>query len=357
VLFVPTSLAYDQVLEVGEYVRQQLGAERERESLRFLLRQIRRARRERLGRIYLRFAEPLSLREHAARHGGDRLALEKLAFAVCTRINAARPLLPGAVLCAVLLGSGRRALALAEIEAETERVIAYARERGIELGPELALGPAEAAGAALAALRATGIVATYAGGVEPVFHVPDERRHAASYYRNSALHCFLGRAIAQLAHSAAAGEPESEARHALRLRELLKFEFFFGEREAFLADLERERAILAREPSPFAAGSPRILGDLLESYWVVSGALASAASGLPEPELLERCHGLGRQLLLQQRIDRPEGLSSVAFANALQLLENLGAAQRSPEAISIRDRATLDLLAQDLENYTTLARA
>ena len=97
--FVPASLSYDQVLEVGEYVRQQLGAGRERESPRFLLRQIRKARRQRLGRIHLRFAEPISLRSHLARHGAERFALEKLAFAICTRINAARPLLPAALLC------------------------------------------------------------------------------------------------------------------------------------------------------------------------------------------------------------------------------------------------------------------
>jgi glycerol-3-phosphate O-acyltransferase len=359
VLFVPASLSYDQVLEVGEYVRQQLGEQRERESLPFLLRQIRKARRERLGRIHLRFAEPISLREHAARHGGERLALEKLAFAICTRINASRPLLPSAVLCSVLLGSGRRALTLGELESETERVISYARERGIELAGELALGAAEAAGAALASLRATGIVDSYTGGLEPVFHVPEERRHAASYYRNSVLHCFLIRAIAQLASRAASDSPEQRARHALRLRELLKFEFFFSERDAFLRELERELAILsderARGLAPFAAGSTRILVDLLESYWLVTETLTSTAAITPEPELLERCHGLGRQLLLQQRIRRPEGLSNVAFANALQLLENLGAGCRTPEGITISDRPSLESLADDLELYTALA--
>jgi glycerol-3-phosphate O-acyltransferase len=230
--------------------------------------------------------------------------------------------------------------------------------RGIELGSELALGAAEAAGAALSALRSTGIVASYAGGIEPVFHVPEERRHAASYYRNSALHCFLGRAIAQLARAAARDASGPEAQHALRLRELLKFEFFFSERDAYLEELERERAILERETDlPFAAGSPRILCDLLESYWVVTGALASLGPGAAETDLLERCHGLGRQLLLQRRIDRPEGLSSIAFANALQLVENRGAAKRTPDGITISDRTALEILADDLERFTALARA
>jgi glycerol-3-phosphate O-acyltransferase len=375
VWFVPTSLTYDQVLEVGDYVRQQLGAERERESLRFVLRQIRRARRQRLGRIYLRFAEPLSLRVHRATHGAELLSLEKLAFAICTRINGARPLLPGAVLCSVLLASERRALTGAELEAQTERVIAYARERGLELGGELELGAAEAVGAALSALRATRIVASYTGGTEPVFYVPDERRHAASYYRNSILHCFLSRAIAQIAGSseraapfralaAAGGKAEAEMHWALRLRELLKFEFFFRERDAFLADLEREREILAREQASglggFAAGGPRILADLLESYWVVTEALTAFPSDenpLPEAALLDRCHGLGRQLLLQQRIAHPEGLSSIAFSNALQLLANLGAADRTPAGLRIRDRTTLEHLASDLELLTALARS
>ena len=108
-------------------------------------------------------------------------------------------------------------------------------------------------------------------------------RHAASYYRNTVIHFLVGRAIAELAgRAAAAGRAELSGERdprafALRLRELLKFEFFFAEREPFLREMEREWQLLARERAakqpPLLAACPRILLDFLESYWVVGETL------------------------------------------------------------------------------------
>ncbi len=365
VLIVPTSLTYDQVLEVGEYVRQQLGADKEGESLGFLIRQIARARRSKLGRAYLRFEEPISLREYLDEHGDDRLLLEKLSFRICTRINAARPLVPVTALCSTLLGSGRRALTIDELERETQRLIDYANERGIGLVGELGSGARAAVDAGLEALGRSGIVRSYREGHDPVYWVPDERRHAASYYRNAAVHFFLERAITRLAEQAAGPDaPDKTIDWALRLRELLKFEFFFDERESFQRAIERERDALAAERvrglKDMAAASPRVLGDFLESYWIVTDALAApdaAGRALRSEELLRRCHAIGRQRLLQLRVSRPELLSSVTFSNALQLLENLEAGERTPDGFVCRSPDRLASLARDLGHLNQLARA
>jgi glycerol-3-phosphate O-acyltransferase len=364
VLIVPTSLTYDQVLEAGEYVRQQLGEDKERESLRFLLRQIGKARRTRLGTIHLRFSQPISLRDHLQERGNDRLVLEKLAFRICTQINAARPLVPVSSLCSILLGSGSRALTVGELERETQRVIEYAHERDIVLAEELASGARAAVDAALLALAKTGVVQDYREGHEPVYFVPERRRHIASYYRNSVVHFFLGRAIAALAEQVAGDEAPEKAEHwALRLRELLKFEFFFSDRDAFLEEIAQERAILATERSrgieSFAAADPSVVGDFLESYWVVTETLAApqiSGTALREAELLRRCHALGRQRLLQQQVRRPELLSSVTFANALQLLENLGAGERTPDGFVCGSPDRLGVLARDLQRLNALSR-
>ena len=366
VLFVPTSIAYDQILELSEYVRQNQGDEKEAESFVFLVRQIRAARARKLGRIHMRFAEPISLREYLDRTGDDRLVVEKLAFQIANGINAVTPLTPAAVACSVLLGAGKRALGEAEFVAQAALLVDYAQERGISLTAEVAAGAQSAVRCAADALAGTGVIEKYAGGVEPVYYVTEKGRHAASYYRNTVIHFMLVRAIAELSARAAAEEadPTRDTRSwALRLRELLKFEFFFAERDAFLRELEREQQRLSREAaqyaSPLLAACPRILLDFIESYWVVAETLRSLRGGdapIARSVVLRRCHELGRQLLLQDRVQSPELLSNMNFGNALKLLENLGAAEREGDRWRAGPPERLDELVHHLERLIALAR-
>ncbi len=360
--FVPTAIAYDEVAEVGEYVREQLGEDKKVESLAFLVRLIWSLRRRTLGRVYVRFAEPISLREWLERAGEDPLVVEKLAFQIAHAINERTPLTAVAAVCSVFLGAGRRALTGAELEHETERLIDYAGERGIPVAPELERGAKIAVATATRALRRSGVVSIYEEGIEPVYSVSDAQRHVASFYRNTTVHFFLGRAIASLAREAARRSGSLEG-WALRLRDLLKFEFFFPERDVFAREVEREAQALAREeqagaPAMGAAG-PRLVLDYLEGYWVAMRAvetLAPNAEPMPRAELSRRCLAIGRQLLLQGRVAAPELLTSVNFRNALQLAENQGAMRSGPEGYTVADGAALRALEKDLDILATAAR-
>jgi len=366
VLFIPVSIAYDQILELAEYVRQNLGDEKEAESFVFLLRQIRAARARKLGRIHVRFAEPISLREYLDRSGDDRLVVEKLAFRISNEINAVTPLTPASLACSVLLGAGKRALGESDFLAQAARLVEYAQERGIDMTAEVANGAESALRCAAEALAGTGIIERYAGGVEPVYYVTEKGRHAASYYRNTVIHFMLGRAIAELAARAAAEDRDAgrDARSwALRLRELLKFEFFFADKDGFIREFEREQLRLAREAAlglpPLLAGCPRILLDFIESYWVVAETLRTlrgAEAPVTQSVVLRRCHEFGRQLLLQDRVQSPELLSNMNFGNALRLLENLGAAERVGDRWRTSSGERLDELVHHLERLIELAR-
>jgi glycerol-3-phosphate O-acyltransferase len=363
VCFVPVAIAYDQLLEVDDYVREQLGEEKSAESFAFLVRMIRRLSRRDLGRVYMRFAPPISLRRHVERSGGDPLVVEKLAFQVANAINAATPLTAVAAVCSSLVGAGRRALTGSELESEVGRLAEFAVERGISLGRELEQGPKVAVRAATEALRQSGVLERYDGGVEPVHYVSTGRRHTASYYRNTTVHYFLPHAIASLARKAARQERKVED-WALRMRELLKFEFFFSEREPFLQEIAREVEGIEREEAaglvPLLAASPRIVLDYLESYWVVTRALRAlgpSGGAVREKELLTQCLAIGRQLLLQAEVDAPELLSRVNFKNALRLAQNLGAARIGEDGYAPGETRALDAMARDLELLARVARA
>jgi glycerol-3-phosphate O-acyltransferase len=362
VYFIPTAITYSQLFEVRDYVQEQLGGEKERESFWFLLRMIRGLRDRNLGQVHIRFAEPITLRGHVERSGDDRLVVEKLAFQIANQINAVTVLTEVSVMCGVLLQAGRRALTLPELESEIQRVLDYAKERGITLGRQLKGDARITVERGLEALKAAGLLEIYSEGIEPVYSVTEQGRHIASYYRNTIIHFFLVRAITYLARRAVNSQGDLQT-WALRLRELLKFEFFFSERDAFREQVEREEASLLKEEqmgsSPMDVAGPRVLRDYLESYWVVVQTLQSLDRGqdpFKEALLLQRCHAIGRQLLRQDLVHAPELLSSVNFKNALKLAINLGAATQRPEGYLPGDSDALGALARDLEYLASLAR-
>ena len=73
-------------------------------------------------------------------------------------------------------------------------------------------------------------------------------------------------------------------------------------------------------------------------------------------DFLARCHAIGRQLLLQDRIHAPEPLSNSSFRNALKLATNLGAAESTQTGCRRGDPAALKALSRDLELLAQLAR-
>jgi hypothetical protein len=235
----------------------------------------------------------------------------------------------------VLLGAGRRALSQSELELQAARLIDYARERGIGMTAEVAAGAHSAIETAERALSATGVIARYDGGVEPVMHVADTGRHAASYYRNPAIHFLLSRAIADLSQRAAPTAPDRDMRTVSRCAcaEFLKFEFFFRRATPSVRDRARVTAASRERAAglpPLLAARPRIpLDSLSESYWV--GPRRSGSCPAPHRHRAPAsCAPLSR--------DRPpapapgprpipELFSNTNFTNALKPLENLPAEQ------------------------------
>ncbi|MEZ4333217.1 MAG: glycerol-3-phosphate 1-O-acyltransferase [Myxococcota bacterium] len=351
---VPVSIAYDQIQDLGSYVAEQRGAEKERESFAWFLRLVRQLKR-RYGRIDLAFGEPVSLRQQLGppereRSGGDdrRFDLEKLAFEVAVRINRVTPITPTSLATLALLGATGEALSIRETRASLESLLESVRLRGLPTTADFRLLESEEGiRATLDALVDSGVLTRFDEGIEPVYCIGDDQQLAAAYYRNTIVHFFVGRAIAELAllHAAEGPREETVARfwaEVNRLRDLLKFEFFFPEKEAFreelreelehtaerwesrLASGELEAEELVRRSRPFSAH--RALRPFLESYRVVADQLALADPVAPfdERRFLAQCIGVGRQYKLQRRIHAADSISKVLFQTALRLARNRG---------------------------------
>jgi glycerol-3-phosphate O-acyltransferase len=353
VLLVPVSIAYDQIQDVAGYAAEDRGAAKAAESFGWFLRFVRALRR-RYGEIYIRFGEPVSLAralgpaDATAEPAPDEqsVLLQKVAFEVAVRINRVTPITAISLVTLALLGTGNRALTVPEIIAGLRNLLDYVRRRGLATTGELELDTVEGVERALEALVENGVVTCFAEGPEAVYLIGPEKHLIASYYRNTIIHFFVNGAIAELALLRAAEEgvpdPTSEFwDEAMRLRDLLKFEFFFADKDTFRDELRAEVRVhdpdwdgaladgqaamaLLRRFRPFSAH--RVLRPFVEAYRVVADALGRLPAGAAptEDELLRHCRALGRQYTLQRRIPSPESVSQVLFATALRLAGKRG---------------------------------
>src|ERR1700704_5219188 len=82
------------------------------------------------------------------------------------------------------------------------------------------------------------------GGREPVWRIAPEHEHEAAFYRNTTIHAFLETAIVELglAYAARAESDPLDAFWAqvMRLRDLLKFDFYFADSAAFREHVAEE---------------------------------------------------------------------------------------------------------------------
>jgi len=353
VVLLPVSIAYDQIQDVGEYVAEQKGGGKEKESFSWFLKVVRRLRR-RYGDIHIRFGEPVSLREFygeatAPSAPGEpderNLALQKLAFELSVRINNATPITPTSLVTLALLGVGDRALTVEETVATLVNLLAYVERRRLPTTEDVDLRKPEEVKRVLDHLVENAVVSVFTEGPEAVYAIRPDQFLTAAYYRNTVIHFFVTGSIAEVA-VVAAMESESGDRlevfwsEALALRDLLKFEFFFSDRSDFRDELSAEMKLhdpdweekvrsggneceaLLLSIKPF--NSHRVLRPFLEAYRVVGDQLARLPAGetLDEARFVSGCISLGKQYLLQKRVTRAESVSKVLFQNTLRLAAN-----------------------------------
>jgi glycerol-3-phosphate O-acyltransferase len=348
-LLVPVSFMYDQlpVHEVGRMASEARGQGKEAEDLRWLVNYAA-GLRERLGRVYLDFGTPLPLRQRLEELRADEVTenqVERVALDVCHRINAATPVTPTAAVCIALLAADR-ALALDEVLTTVRPLADYIRARGWPVAGGATLTDRSTLRWALRELVRSGVLTSYSGGSETVWGIGDDQHLIAAMYRNSAIHVLLLRAIAELALLAVAegaADSDTSAGHAaleeaLRLRELLKFDFFFAQREQFIDDLAAEIALLAGTDTSsgldvtpgqarewLAAARPLVahlaLRPFLDAYRVVGEQLAALDDDetAGEASLVERCLRVGLQWSLQRTLASEESVSGEMFRTALKL--------------------------------------
>jgi len=362
-LLIPVSITYDQLHEIGVMAEEEAGLAKAKEGVRWLM-DYAKTQQEWIGKAYVRFGEALSLRETLVDSddgkAGGRWALDKVAFEVFQRINRATPVTAPALVTLALLGAHDKAMTLEEIRGVIGPLLDYASRRGLPTTAVSGLAEKQGVEDTLNALVRNGVVSRYDGGIVPVFRVKPGKHAVAAFYRNSAIHWFVNRAIVELGvvdatRDAHADSLEKGWEAAYALRDLLKFEFFFSDKETFREEIKAEALLIhpdfvAHLVSPEARGSildeapflmaHRVLPAFLEAYFIVADRLVAQRTDVrvDQKSFLQECVSVGKQYVLQGLLHNPECVSKELFGNALSLAANRNLLEPGAEDLAERRR-------------------
>jgi glycerol-3-phosphate O-acyltransferase len=335
IMIVPVSIVYDQIQDVPDYTREAQGRGKEKESLRWMVKAIRSLRR-RYGNIHVRFGEPISM---AAMLSNDRHGIQKLAFEVMHRIGLATPITPLALVSIALLEARGKALTSTELAKSCGGLVDFVRARGLEMTEVVDLSDPETVTGALQWLAEHGAVSSHEAIGRTVYWLDDEQMIQVSYYRNVVVHFFVPRAIAEIALTSAPGRGDERAAvdaAVMAVRDLLKFEFFFADRDAFLAEIDADIALdmpdwnrVLRDEGGEAVANGlgrRVAGwallPFLDAYQVVGDELEELVGPYNEKQFLKACLARARMYRIEGRLASGESASQVLFKSALALAAN-----------------------------------
>jgi glycerol-3-phosphate O-acyltransferase len=386
ILLLPVSISFDQLHEIAEYADYARGALKKPEGFGWLYGFIKAQGARHYGKVYVRFGEPVSLSSFLGPRGGPiaadpaalRLALQKTAFEVAWRINQGMPVTATAMVTTVLLAMQGAALTFGQIRLGLADALSYLDSRAVpRTASARALSAAEPVRATLDALVAGGLVTCTAEGREPVWLIGPEHQLAATFYRNSLIHFLLDTALCELAvlrAKEAISEPVGAFWDEIaRLRDLLKFEFYFKDRDEHRrqvqAEMDRHDPLWQerleggplKEDALLASMRPLVshvvVRPFVEAYRIVADVLADDATLVDKDEVIRRALGLGRQYVAQRRLRSSESVSALLFQTALQLADNKGLFEAGPDVATRRAAflAELRALVRRLDQVENLA--
>jgi glycerol-3-phosphate O-acyltransferase len=383
IMLLPVSITFDQLHEIAEYADYARGGAKKPEGFGWLYGFIKAQGAQHYGKIYVRFGEPVSLSAFLGPPSGAtatdpaarRLALQKTAFEVAWRINQGMPVTATAAVATILLAMQGAALTFGQIRLGLADALDYLQSRSVPTTASLrALAAAEPVRATLDALVAGGLVTYVRDGREPVWLIGPDQQLAATFYRNSLVHFLLDTALCELA-VLRARDADTDPVGAFwaeiaRLRDLLKFEFYFKDRDEHRrqvhAEMDRHQPGSPGWEERLRAGSMEadallaqmrplvshvLVRPFVEAYRIVADVLAGpdvptgSDGSADRDEVTRRALGLGRQYVAQRRLRSSESVSVLLFQTALQLAGNRGllgpgedlAAQRAGFQAELRD--------------------
>ncbi len=335
---IPVAINYDMNNDVKDYAAEQSGAIKRPESLSWFISYLRRMRQP-LGRIYVDFGEPVVVSKSAFKE--DELALQKTAFRVGVEANRVTPITLTSLMSLSLLGAAPRAQTIDELQENMSALRVWAEHRDVKFTSDFDDDEEEHMLSLIDNMVESELINRYDEGPEIVYAVAADQHLMASYYRNSIVHHFVPKAIAELALLEAAGADDDPKAvfwaEADRLKDMFKYEFFYVPTDEFHVEIRKELSFfdkkwedridsrehvlsLLRSMKPLIAHS--CLRPYVEAYRIMADVFARLPNNetLDEKAAVSTAFKYGRQAYLQRRVSSKASIGQILFKNAYKVM-------------------------------------
>jgi len=345
-IFVPASIIYDRVMEEKSYLRELEGGRKEKENFWQIMR-ARRFLKKKYGKVYARFADPLSLQEYTAqRDPSIKNTHASLALHIVNSINSVTPVTPLSLVATAILANHRRGFYLSELTETVNLLLSFLKTYEIPLVASFEdnSNMVNNTLSTLIGLKIVDFLGDEQEDEETFYYVDEDKKMELEYYKNTIIHFFNPHSL--VAISLLTGTEEVKKHEQIIsdydfLRNVFKNEFIFGNKKDPAESVNRSIAYFL--DSKFLTKSQEVrngytiakLGfdklpiwaalakTFLESYWIAVKSLSQQKNwGMKTPEdLLKKMDYLGRRFHKQGVIDHIGALSQLTFKNAMSFIE------------------------------------
>jgi glycerol-3-phosphate O-acyltransferase len=362
-IFVPCAINYDRVMEEGAYLKEVKGSSKKQENLAQLVR-ARSVLKRRYGTVYVKFAQPISLKSYMQRFNlefqtlkpKERHAMYRdFAWRIIQSINSASMITPFALVAAVILTTSKRGITLAEIKLVIRNYYNYLQHRGVRM-PSRLLDLEQALEDALSLMEKSKWLELLADEDETdeeerIYTVDDGNRLNLEYYKNNIIHFLLPAAYissAVLAKEAFEFNLDGIEEDLLFFRNFFKFEFVYDADENLEETIDEVLAYYMSQGFVTSMRSQEntyrithqglkilscfasLLKSYFESYWIVLRATKYLVSAtLTEKDFLKKVNSLGNKLYKLELVERFESISRITFENGIKFFCEKGAIKKT----------------------------
>ncbi|NVL90990.1 MAG: 1-acyl-sn-glycerol-3-phosphate acyltransferase [Desulfobacterales bacterium] len=352
-IFVPVYIGYDRLLEESAILKELEGNRKKQESFRQLIR-ARKVLKKQHGRIYVQFAEPVSIEMLASRSNHSLQDMDQaeyqalgrnLSYRIINSINRISVVTAQALTASAILNYPKPHFSQKELMVYVETYLSYLLSQKARLSENLD-DPHNAVENVLSTYNSRRFIGRQRTSGQDGTAIDEQRyliwenkRLNLEYYKNNCIHFFIPAAytaLAILSYDAFQFSASALQSDYNFLQDFFKYEFAYDvdksseymvrkTLKAFIDDaILMPHRTLPDTYNITAAGFRKLLcfasflKTYFESYWVVLKVLKEYnRRDLVKKERIKKIRTLGNQLYKQREIERNEALSQINYENGL----------------------------------------
>ena len=346
-VFVPVSIVYDRVVESQSYLKEVGGGEKAKETFSQVVA-TRHFLKKKYGKIYIRFGEPVSLKEFYAKESEVKARTEKrLAFRLIRAINGVTLVTPVGLAAAAILTRHRRGFYLTELAETVGSMAGFLERYHFPMADSLS-DPQKAMDETMALLTKNNVVSLLedVDGSGTFYFLDDEKKMELEFYKNSIIHFFIRHAFLALSLLKGSENVKNDldiAEDYSFLKRLFRYEFIYesstmAQREiddtvAYFLELlliERDEGgqgyVLTRSGFEELPQWAAFILPFLESYWIATRHIVGdkGKTVWKRGDELKSMVSMGQRFQKMGIIDHIEAVSQPNFKNAMRFIKEEG---------------------------------